>query len=333
MLTRPVKRRLRSSRSRAAHSRWLCACLVALFALQADAQSAPESADDAFDELMEAEEDAEEASAKRAAGAAYDGRWLPTLTVGLGVMMTPQSATATSDGDSPESEFVEIGDSQLSVSPQFVILAGIETPELVRGVRLFASGGVIPTIAFEVDITKQGDPRGFSYPRQRDDNLPYPEAAIDGTGIRTTAQIDPLAFAANLGVSYSTKIRDYQVDFRPSAAFFYHTVRAEGVRLRAIKPDTVEPFVREISLFDEYVESYPAVGPAFEVGVDLGRKGAFKPTVYLDASFYRVLGDRTVELSHAGSDEYGTETADWTMTVDPWAYRIGLGLRIAWIGK
>jgi len=287
-------------------------------------QAHAESAEETFD-VFEASTAVESAP--------YDGRWLPTLTVGIGVTLSPQSATGRAEGFPPEPAVVTIGRSRLSVAPNFLVLAGIETLELADGVRLFASGGVVPTIAFEIDIAKEGDPRGFSYPQQRDDGDPYPEGAIDGTGTRTTAQIRPLAFAANLGVSYSTRIGDHQVDFRPSVGFYHHTVRAEGVRLRAIKPEVAEPFVREISLYDELEQSFPAIGPAIEVGVDLGRKGSFKPSLFFDASFYRVLGDRTIELSHSGTDSFGTTSADWTMTVEPWAYRLGLGLRVAWIGK
>ena len=55
--------------------------------------------------------------------------------------------------------------------------------------------------------------------------------------------------------------------------------------------------------------------------------------MFFDASFYRVIGDRTIELSDAGSDLFGTEVAQWTLQMDPWAYRLGLGMRVAWIGK
>ena len=326
MLSRPVNRWLRSSRSRAARSVCLCVPLLALFALESRAQTA----EDAFDQLEAAQEQEQQEAAE---AAPYDGRWLPTLSIGMSLMLSPQSATAASTGDTPEPEPVFVADDQLSVSPQFTILAGLESPELVDDTRVYVSGGVVPTIAFNIDITKEGDPRGLTYPPQRDDNIPYPEAAIDGQGIRTTAQIQPLAFAANLGVSYGREIGGRRLDFRPSVGFYYHSVRAEGVRLRAVKPETDEPFVREIQLFDDFEQSFPAVGPAFELGVDLGRKGSFKPTVYVDASFYHVLGDRTIEMSHAGTDTLGTQVANWTMTVDPWAYRIGLGLRVAWIGK
>ncbi len=244
----------------------------------------------------------------------------------------PQNATAWSDGDSPESELVSVSGSELNVAPQFVALAGIDSPELFRGVRLYASGGVMPTLGFEIDIAKLGDPRGFVYPKQADENEAYPESAIDGTGIRTSAQIEPLAFAANLGVSFSRQIGDHRFDFRPSVGYFRYTVTTEGVQLRAIKPDLVDPFVREITLQDGRTDSFSAVGPAFELGVDLGPKGMFKPTVFIDASFYHVLGDRVIDLSDSGSDSFGTEVAHWTVMVNPWIYRLGMGLRVAWIG-
>lgn len=280
----------------------------------------------------------------RAAGAqsapdarpAHASRWLPTLTLGIGAIGDPENATAISDGNTSDPTFdpgaVSISGSDLNVAPQFIVLVGVESPEIVRNLRVFASGGILPTLGFEIDVAKEGDPRGFEYPDERAENKPYPEGSIDGTGIRSSAQLDPLAWAANIGVSYGFDVGDYRLDVRPSVGYFRYAVRAEGVRLVAVKPDIVDPFVREVSLDDARTQAFNALGPAIEIGVNLGKKGRFQPTVFIDGSFYRVLGDRVIEMTDATSDAFGTELGYWTVMENPWIYRLGAGLRIAWIG-
>lgn len=262
----------------------------------------------------------------------YAARWLPTLTVGIGGLGDPENATAISSGDSVDSEVVSVSGSELNIAPQFIVLAGIESPELFHNLRVYTSGGVLPTLGFDIDVTKLGDPRGFVYPKQAEDNDPYPGSAIDGTGIRSSAQIDRLAWAANLGVSLGVDVGEHRLDIRPSVGYFRYSVSAQGVRLAAIKPDLIDPFVREISLENSRTEAFSAVGPCLELGFDLGPKGMFKPTLFVDASFYKVLGDRVIEMSDSGSDQYGTEVAYWTVMVNPWIYRLGAGLRVAWLG-
>jgi hypothetical protein len=263
---------------------------------------------------------------------AYASRWLPTLTVGIGGLGDPENATGSSSGDSVDSQAVAISGSELNIAPQFIVLAGIESPEILSGIRIYTSGGVLPTLGFDIDVAKQGDPRGFVYPKQAEDNAPYPGSAIDGTGIRSSAQIGRIAWAANLGVSLGVDVGEHRLDVRPSVGYFRYSVNAQGVRLAAIKPDLVDPFVRQISLENSRTEAFSSIGPCLELGFDLGPKGRFKPTLFLDASFYHVLGDRVIEMSDSGSDLYGTEEAYWTVMVNPWIYRLGAGLRVAWTG-
>jgi hypothetical protein len=271
-----------------------------------------------------------------------EGHWLPTLTLGMGFLISGLDARAYSTGNSADSVEMSVQRKETVVSPQFLVALGLETPELTSGLRVFASGGVVPTIAFSRDIAKIRDPRGFDYPVQRDLGEPYPEEAIGGTGIRTTAKIDPLAFTANFGVSYTRELLERQIVFRPSLGWYRYTINTEGVSLRAIKPDTNNPFVREITLTDERSRTFDALGPVIEIGVDLGQKGRFKPTMFLEAGFYYNLTDTRIELEDALSqavepsaefpNPVGTEVAHWRLDVDQWSTRVTLGIRVAWIG-
>ncbi len=262
-----------------------------------------------------------------------EDRWLPSVAVQIGLLIGGQSATGRSFLTPPDAPEVDISGSETALSPQIPISIGLETPEVLRGVRVFASAGIAPTIAFSRDLAKFGDPTGIEFPRQAENGDPYPEAAILGTGMRATAQIDPLAWEANFGVSITREIGDRSIVFRPSFGWHHFVMNVEGARLNAIKPDFFDPTVRTFELMDSESRPYDAIGPHLEVGVDLGTKGQFKPTLFLGAGAYYVLGDRTIGMSDQQSDGQGTETSLWEIGIDEWAFRLGVGIRVAWIGK
>ena len=109
----------------------------------------------------------------------------------------------------------------------------------------------------------------------------------------------------------------------------------EGVVLRAIKPELLDPFFREVELRSQATVPYNAIGPGVEIEMDVTPRGPFRPALYLNLYGYRVLGDRSVALTDTveitdqlgGPDSY---RADWTFRVAPWIIRAGLGVRLRW---
>ena len=99
--------------------------------------------------------------------------------------------------------------------------------------------------------------------------------------------------------------------------------------------------MREVNLAAEDSLMLNAIGPGVELEMDAGRFGSIGASVYLGAHFYRVLGDRDVDLS-ADSGIVGNNPpdgvrpdryiADWKFKMDPWMYRAGLGIRFHWLG-
>ena len=88
-------------------------------------------------------------------------------------------------------------------------------------------------------------------------------------------------------------------------------------------------------------------GPGLDLEMDTGRFGPLGTSLFLGARFYRILGNRKIELSDSQSfpQEFladGVTPADglgpvetnarFRFEVDPWNYRVGIGLRFYWLG-
>jgi hypothetical protein len=74
--------------------------------------------------------------------------------------------------------------------------------------------------------------------------------------------------------------------------------------------------------------------------MDTGRFGPLGTSIFIGGHAYRTLGDRTIEAST--TQVYGNDglplanqavTARWEVDLEPWVYRLGVGLRIQWLGS
>jgi hypothetical protein len=131
------------------------------------------------------------------------------------------------------------------------------------------------------------------------------------------------------------------------------------------------PVVRFVELNGSAAPAFNAIGPGLELEMEVHQSGPIGASLFLDAHGYRVLGSRKVKLSDTQSrscatdpvpivappgqpvtestqrflcnlaaprfNQFGPEdgvySADWAFKVDPWLYRVGLGLRFRWIGE
>ena len=79
---------------------------------------------------------------------------------------------------------------------------------------------------------------------------------------------------------------------------------------------------------------------AFELEMDVGRFGAFGAVLLIEAHGFRILGDRTIEMTDSETISDGldpvlgveTYTANWKFRADTWMYRAGVGIRFQWLG-
>ncbi len=115
---------------------------------------------------------------------------------------------------------------------------------------------------------------------------------------------------------------------------------------------------REIDLSANKTQTINGIGPGVEVELDSGRFGQFSAAVFASAHAYKVLGKRKFRLTKAQTfaadpyvDDVGlngspgsdgrrdsgllqdTYRATWNHEIDPWMYRLKLGIRFHYLGK
>jgi hypothetical protein len=196
----------------------------------------------------------------------------------------------------------------------------------------------------------------------------YFEEEILGVGSKTTATIQEDVLAAAVGVAVPVRLLGRKLMLKPSFGWIRYEVDVQGDVLRGIKIDVISPtnpterpvpIVRLVELHDSDSKFYNAIGPGLEVEMEVHQAGPIEATLFVDAHGYRVLGDRKVKLSDATTadcppasvyppqfaaqlaiicdTQYGAAptpySADWSFEVDPWLYRVGLGLRFRWTGE
>jgi hypothetical protein len=194
------------------------------------------------------------------------------------------------------------------------------------------------------------------------------EQEITGVGSKTTATIQEDVFGAAVGVAVPVRVLGRKLMLKPSFGWIRYEVDVEGTVLRAFKKnftsptlpsDRPVPIVRLVELNDSESRAYNAIGPGLEVEMEVHQMGPVQATLFADAHGYRVLGNRKVKLSDATTadcppassyppqsaailaflcdTQYGIPptpySADWSFEVDPWLYRVGVGMRFRWTGE
>jgi hypothetical protein len=214
-------------------------------------------------------------------------------------------------------------------------------------------------------LDPNGPPDG---PREEYPWTGYSENTILGTGGAMTAEIDTLVFGANLGVAFPFELLGRPLRVKPSFGWIRYKIDVEGRVLKVqcptfagsggaettacisfdpdgpSTPPPMQPgFTREITLGAQDSLNFNGIGAGLDIEMDTGRVGPFGVSLFLGGRFYRILGDRTVDLSDSAtfpeetvesvSLPASTYTAHWSFEVDPWMYRVGLGLRLHWLGS
>jgi hypothetical protein len=232
--------------------------------------------------------------------------------------------------------------------------------------RFFVSGEMVANFATSRNIASEGDPSGVKPPDLKNSLNEFPAKAFLGVGSRTTSQLQTLSWGADVGLVFPFRFQGRELRFKPSFGWVRFGMDVDGLVLAAVKDDLLPgtevelvPGVftpcqssqcygsnaREVNLAAEDSLMLNAIGPGVELEMDAGRFGSIGASVYLGAHFYRVLGDRDVNLS-ADSGFIGlapplgvpdgvrpdSYAADWKFKMDPWLYRVGLGIRFHWLG-
>lgn len=274
-----------------------------------------------------------------------------TVTICRGGSFSP-SCTGTQEPLRPSSSGDDV-DSTPFIGAALEILSP-EIP-LPGSPRFFAGGEVIRSVGLERKVAIEGDPGPITSP------IP-PAAAADtsfsedgaiGNGSETVATIGDLGFGAFAGFAFPFEWLDRDFVIRPSVNWLRFEVDIEGFAsdaecreftvgvntvTRCVTTTTSGPgFLRETTLRGSTTETFDAIGPGIDLEMEIGRVGQFVPSLFFGARFYKILGDRKIALSDGPdsfSDVVGNDEARarFGFEVDPWIYRLGVGLRVTWLG-
>lgn len=289
-----------------------------------------------------------------------DGLWIPAFSIASGVTFQQQEASVESRDVTNDVQLRDPDDGRdWAVTPYLGIDLELSSPVVASipgNPRFFVNAELLPSFGASLDIAREGDPKGFDPP---DGNLAPPECpfgfgcfdqeAVAGVGSRTTAQVDTLSYAAHAGVSFPLELYGRQLHVKPSIGWYRYSVKVDGRVLSALKPSSVVPDVRYITLEDKDDITLDGIGPGLELELDVGRFGPLAPSLYIEGHAYRIFTDRKVKLSASSGllscppppDSTGfcgsllppaEYQAKWSFKADPWIYRGGVGMRFRWIG-
>lgn len=226
--------------------------------------------------------------------------------------------------------------------------------------RVFLSGEILPTFADDRNLAGEGDPDCVRGPEPGDpcardedpDNprdTPFGEDAANGQGSVVTTDYDTLSYGANLGFAFPFRVGDRQLRIKPSFGWLSYEAEVSGELVNATcdPPDRCTDVLnqgpgslRETILTGSGSQRFHAIGPGLDVEMDTGRFGPIGTAIFIGGRAYRTLGDRTVTVTT--TEVYGDDglplanqavSARWEVDFEPWVYRLGVGLRIQWLGS
>lgn len=307
-----------------------------------------------------AQEVAPEARPERTAQAGAD-RWVPSFAVVGGI--TVQNWKASTLGRlypaptlaDPNPTPVPVRPPQLGRDRDVTPFVGgsldLMTPALPlpTSPRLFVGGELLPSFGTDRKVALEGDPGILGNPvPEASRPTAYGEEAALGQGSELVASLDTLVYGAHAGVSFPFELYGRALRIKPSFAWIRYGVHVEGLIVDAqclplvLGRQGCEPalggFLREVRLQAKGRKTFDAIGGGLDLEMDTWRWGPLGTALFASARIYQVLGDRTIELeapSQSFNDVLGMAraTGRFSYAVDPWMYRVGLGLRFQWLGS
>ena len=199
-------------------------------------------------------------------------------------------------------------------------------------------------------------------PTQGSRTQAFGEEGAVGQGTRTTVETDTLTYGANAGVAFPLQFGKRQFRIKPSFAWMSYKVDAAGFLVNAAcapvippQPQTLPPtqctptvrrptqaFLREPeSLSASASERFHAIGAGLDFEMDTGRFGPIGSSLFLGGRAYYTLGDRDITFVTSqiyedqlggGADDPDVAIAGFNVEVDPWLYRVHVGIRFQWLG-
>ena len=273
-------------------------------------------------------------------------RWVPALSISLGMLLQRGSADSDSSdilGPDPLSVPVQMlrppaSGSNLLFAPVAYASLELMTPGLLYvpfvtdiaipgRPRLFVHGDVAASFSQKYDLAKEGKVGEFVPPS----GIPIPkENEILGQGSRGQAYVDTLVWSAGGGLALTFDVFDRRIRIKPSVEWIREKVVVIGDLRRLVKqtnslpPNKLDGF-RKIILAGHNTKTLNGIGPGLEIEVDSKRAGPFVVSTFMGARAHRMFGNMDIDVK--ATNQYD-ETFEVRYKNSRWAYQGFFGIRI-----
>ncbi|MAI25380.1 MAG: hypothetical protein CMN75_05035 [Spirochaeta sp.] len=272
------------------------------------------------------------ASIAESSGEDDSGRWIPSLKISSGMLMSSASGSLVStlqEQGQPEPVIESASGASDFVSPWIGGSLEIMTPvwkPLGGGTRFFLHGGLAGNVGFERDLAKEGSPGPFKFPPL----LPLfsSPTLVRGQGSVTRAAPTGFQASAGIGISFTIETDWLPIRIKPSFEYLVEEIEISGLTHRATSLDPAIPSWNLYAVTGSQTRFFHSIGPGLEVEADIFRKGSVLMALTGSGGAYHLIGNRDVEFS--STDPTGSVTGEWAYRKDPWTYRFDLGLRFRW---
>ncbi|GEM_PF-5539471 len=257
--------------------------------------------------------------------------WTPSLSIAAGIMSTGkyEGSVSLTDSMGIDQRDPNSGEDFLT-SPIFEVSLGLATPVVLPyDGRVFVSADLIPVAGFKRNIASEG----ADSPLEPPETVNFPASAVAGQGLKTQVRTNALAWGFTLGVEIPFELGGYDFRVKPAASWMTFEVDVDGRARYAEKNGSVTGNTFRAVVMKPSGKIYlNGFGPSLEVESVGDRFGPFHASFFARAAGYRIVGDRTVNMTQFVSfnDAFGIETYEgrWRTRAAKWAYRVNLGVRI-----
>ena len=230
--------------------------------------------------------------------------------------------------------------------------------------RFFLGAEILPTFAADRNLAGVGDPTCVKGPEPGDvcatqeilgppRDTAYGQDVANGQGSVVTTTYDTLSYGADLGVAFPVDAGERHLRIKPSFGWLSYEVEVSGRVVDAtcnptnqctpVQQNPGGPILpgsfRQTILTAHDTKRFNAIGPGLDVEVDTGHYGPLGTSLFLGGHAYYTLGNREIQITDTqvypqdGLPLAGQAvSARWDAEFKPWIFRVGVGLRVQWLG-
>ena len=284
-------------------------------------------------------------------------RWVPSLSISMGMLLQRASGDTSTNEISPENAGIPptltspfdptivkpASGQDLVFTPISHLSFELMTPAL-RSVpfvpeiavpgrpRLFAHGDAALSFSQQYDLVRVDKPGEFKVPGVSN----YRAADILGQGVKAQVYVDDLVWSAGGGLAFTFDVFDRRVRIKASVEWIRQTLVIDADFRRLVQERVGTPAAplifdddfRQIILPLAKNKVFHGMGPGLEIEVDSNRAGPFVVSTFLGVRVYRILGDRNINLTTTNEFD---ETATLNYKHRRVAYQGAMGIRIRWV--